>query len=81
MNPSIEQVVSDSLADAYSAAYAYVYYSVIAIGAIAIIAACVLRDYDHRLTNHVAKQIYHGNRDMDMVGTEEKAAIQHEEVA
>jgi hypothetical protein len=81
MTPSIELVVGDSLADAYSAAYAYVYYSVIALGGVAIIGACVLRDYDHKLTNHVAKQIYHGDRNVDLAMTEEKADKQHHEGA
>ena len=69
MKPSIEVAVSNALSDAYSASYAYVYYSVLAIGAVAIFSAFVMRDYDDRLSGHVAKKIYRGDRDMADVET------------
>jgi hypothetical protein len=64
MTDSISAVVARAIVDANVASYAYVYYSVLAIGGVAIIAACSMRDYDDRLTQHVPKQMYHGNRDV-----------------
>jgi hypothetical protein len=63
MSGSIELAVTDALSDAYAASYSYVYYSVLPIGAVAIFSACVLRDYDSKLTGHVPKQIYRGDRE------------------
>ncbi|KAI1612335.1 fungal trichothecene efflux pump [Exophiala viscosa] len=79
MTESIELAVNNALADAYSAAYAYVYYAAIAVGCIAIISALVLRDYDDRMTNHVAKQMYHGDRNIDVLATNEKEPVEHTE--
>ena len=62
MTDTISTAVTRAVVDANVASYAYVYYSVLAIGGVAIIAACSMRDYDDRLSNHVAKQIYHGDR-------------------
>lgn len=64
MNSSIEATVQDALSDAYAASYAYVYYSVLAIGMVAIICAFAMRDFDHGMTGHVVKKIYSGQRDM-----------------
>lgn len=64
MTDIISAAVTRAIVDANVASYAYVYYSVLAIGGVAIIAACSMRDYDDRLSNHVSKQIYHGGRDV-----------------
>ena len=69
MKASIETAVQDALSDAYAASYAYVYYSVLALGGVAIFAAFALRDYDDKLSGHVAKQMYHGKRAMADVET------------
>jgi hypothetical protein len=67
MTTSIEHAVRNSLSDAYSASYAYIYYSVLSVGCVAIISALVMRDYDDKLTGHVPKQIYRGQKDRDFV--------------
>lgn len=78
MTDSIQSVVSDALSDAYSASYAYVYYTVIALGIVAIAASFTMYDYDDKLNNHVNKRIYHGKREkadaeeMDKSGVSEK---------
>ena len=72
MTDSIESAVKVALSDAYAASYAYVYYSVIAIGAVAIISSFVMKDYDSLLNYHVAKQIYHGKR--ELLATDEKTS-------
>lgn len=64
MTDKISAAVARAIVDANVASYAYVYYSVLAIGGVAIIAACSMRDYDDRLSNHVPKQMYHGDRDV-----------------
>ena len=69
MTASIQTAVNHALSDAYAASYTYVYYSVLAVGGVAIISAFVLKDYDDKLTGHVPKQIYHGNRALANVDT------------
>lgn len=72
MTASILKTVNKAVVDANVASYKYIYFSVLAIGGVAIIAACSMRDYDDRLSNHVPKQIYHGDRDVPSKYTDEK---------
>lgn len=59
MNDTILSIANDKISDAYAAAYAYVDYTAMALGAVAVIAAFCLRDFDQYLDNHVSRQIYH----------------------
>lgn len=58
MTASIGGVLHDTLADAYAAAFAYVYYAAVAVMLTAVIAALFLKDYDRYLTGHVPRQVY-----------------------
>jgi nicotinamide riboside kinase len=58
MTPNIESVLIDALEDAYAAAFAFVYYAAVAVGATAVIAALFIKDYDQFLTGHVPRQVY-----------------------
>ncbi|OAL40510.1 hypothetical protein AYO20_00246 [Fonsecaea nubica] len=58
MTPRIQAVLTSTIADAYSTAFAYVYYAAVAVGATAIIASLFLKDYDQFLTGHIPRQIY-----------------------
>lgn len=57
--PEVQLALANSMSDAYAAAFAYVYYAAIAVGATAAIAALFLKDYDKLLTDHVPRQLYH----------------------
>jgi hypothetical protein len=59
MTDEILRVTNNSVADAYGKSFAYVYYSALALGAVCIIAAASLRDFDQYLTDHVSRMIYH----------------------
>ncbi|KAI5861006.1 fungal trichothecene efflux pump [Durotheca rogersii] len=59
MNDSILAVATESIAQSYAAAYAYPYYTSLGLGVIAILAAASIRDFDHYLTDHVSRQLYH----------------------
>jgi len=61
ITPEIELALTNSLSDAYAAAFAYVYYAALAIGGAAVIAALFLKNYDELLTGHVARQVYKPN--------------------
>ncbi|PMD49988.1 trichothecene efflux pump [Hyaloscypha bicolor E] len=54
----VEAAVSSALVEAYSSAFKYVYYTALAIGSVAIIAAAFLKDYDPLMTGHLPKQVY-----------------------
>ncbi|RFU28413.1 hypothetical protein B7463_g7912, partial [Scytalidium lignicola] len=69
INPTIQQAVASSLADAYAASYAYVYYAAVAVGGVGLIAAASMKDYDHMLTSHVSRRIY-TNQNIGDVETE-----------
>lgn len=58
VSPSILKIINNNVADAYGHSYAFVYYTAVALGGICIIAALCLRDFDHYLTDHVARQVY-----------------------
>lgn len=58
MTPLIEGALADSMADAYAVAFANVCYAAAAVGATAIIASLVLKDYDQYLTGHIPRQVY-----------------------
>lgn len=81
MTDSIQSAVSDALSDAYSASYAYVYYTVIALGIVAIVASFTMYDYDDKLNNHVNKQIYHGKREKPDVEETDKSVVSEKEDA
>ncbi|KIW77805.1 hypothetical protein Z517_07638 [Fonsecaea pedrosoi CBS 271.37] len=55
---TIREAVAAELPWAYAAAYAYVYYSAIAVAGVGLIACFCVKDYDKYLTNHVSRQIY-----------------------
>lgn len=59
MTKAILDVVNASVATAYGYSYAYVYYTAVALGVVSILAAISLRDFDHYLTDHVSRQVYH----------------------
>jgi hypothetical protein len=59
MTTPILKVVNESVATAYGQSYAYVYYTAVALGVVSILAAASLRDFDHYLTDHVSRQVYH----------------------
>jgi hypothetical protein len=59
MTAAILKVTNESVATAYGHAYAYVYYTAVALGVVCILAAASLRDFDHYLTDHVSRQVYH----------------------
>lgn len=59
MTNSILKVVNESVATAYGQSYAYVYYTAVALGVVSCLAAASLRDFDHYLTDHVSRQVYH----------------------
>ncbi|KAJ5916116.1 hypothetical protein N7504_000131 [Penicillium tannophilum] len=59
MTADILKVTNESVATAYGHAYAYVYYTAVALGVVCILAAASLRDFDHYLTDHVSRQVYH----------------------
>jgi len=79
MTPEILDVTVKSVANAYGQSYAYVYYTAVALGGVCIIAAASLRDFDHYLTNHVSRQVYH--KEDTKVDILEKNATGHMEEA
>lgn len=58
INPEIQLVLANSLADAYAAAFAYVYYAALVVGGAALVAALFLKHYDEYFTGHVPRQAY-----------------------
>nr|APW30730.1 trichothecene efflux pump [Fusarium sp. CBS 123663] len=58
MTNSTATVVSQAMADSYTASYANVYYFAMALGVIPIIASLCMRDFDRYLTDHVPHQLY-----------------------
>ncbi|KAL7621692.1 hypothetical protein AAE478_009019 [Parahypoxylon ruwenzoriense] len=59
MNDNILAIASAKISESYAAAYTYPYYTGLALGIVSIIAAAVIRDFDHHLTDHVSRQLYH----------------------
>ncbi|KAI1106032.1 fungal trichothecene efflux pump [Jackrogersella minutella] len=59
MNDDILAVASASIAKAYAASYVYPFYTGLALGLVSLIAAIAIRDFDHHLTDHVSRRIYH----------------------
>lgn len=57
MTEQIQLDISRTLQDAYADAFSYVYYAAAAVGAVAVIAAMCLKDYDKYMTGHTPKQI------------------------
>jgi hypothetical protein len=58
ITPDIEVAVGESLSNAFAAAYAYVYYAAVAVGAVGLIACICVKDYDALFTGHVPRKIY-----------------------
>ena len=57
MTAEVGAAVSAALSSAYAKSYSYVYYAAIAVGAVGLIAAICLKDYDALLTSHVPRTI------------------------
>jgi len=53
----LAEVMQVALSDAYSYAYQYVYYALLAIGSLAVILGFFLKDYNKLLTSHIARTI------------------------
>lgn len=62
MTESIREIATEALLDARVSAYHYIYYSTIAINGLGVIAALLLRDYDHLFNSHVPRQMYTGGK-------------------
>ncbi|RGP73143.1 trichothecene efflux pump [Fusarium longipes] len=58
MTTKVAVMVSQAMADSYTASYAHVYYFAMALGAIPIVAGLYMRDFDCYLTDHVPHQLY-----------------------
>lgn len=58
ITPEIEAAVASSMSNAFAAAYAYVYYAAVAVGAVGLIACVCVRDYDALFNSHVPRKIY-----------------------
>ncbi|KAF5713270.1 trichothecene efflux pump [Fusarium globosum] len=58
VTPDILRVINAKVADAYGHSYAFVYYTAAALGAVCLLAALCLRDFDVYLTDHVARMVY-----------------------
>ena len=59
MTPELLVATNIAVSDAYSKAYADVYYFAVAVGVVAIAASICMRDFDKYLTDHVSRQLYH----------------------
>lgn len=76
ITPAIEAAVGAALIDAYSAAYAYVYYAAVAVGGAGIIAVLFLRDFDKQMTTHVPRKLYaHGDESVSSRGDVENTGV------
>lgn len=77
MNDDILTVASQSIAQAYAAAYTYPYYTGLALGLVSLIAALCIRDFDSHLTDHVSRQLYHKNdADKDILSLVDRTPTQ-----
>jgi hypothetical protein len=59
MTPELLFTTNIAVSDAYSKAYAYVYYFAVAVGVVTIAASVCMRNFDNYLTSHVSRQLYH----------------------
>lgn len=87
ISPTIQTAVGAALSNAYSAAYAYVYYAAVAVGLAGLIACIFMKDYDHLLNSHVPRQVGNINdrileekdtemsRDVDSTTSDGKPAV------
>lgn len=78
MTTAIEAAVSQAMSDSYAAAYSYVYYAAVAVGATGLIAAICMKDYDSLFTDHVARRVgnqaQHKSYDSPLGNTESASA-------
>jgi hypothetical protein len=78
MTTAIEAAVSQAMSDSYAAAYSYVYYAAVAVGATGLIAAICMKDYDSLFTDHVARKVgnqaQYKNHDSSLRNTESASA-------
>jgi hypothetical protein len=58
MTPAIQEKIMDAVTDGRVKSYSYIYFATIAVNAMPIIAALLMKDYDHLLNSHVPRQIY-----------------------
>jgi MFS family permease len=58
MNTDRLLVANNAISDSYSGAYAYIYYTALALGIVAVLASLCLRDFDRYLTDHVSRRIH-----------------------
>jgi hypothetical protein len=61
LTPQVLEAVTNGLADGYAAAYAYIYYTIIAFAAVAFLVSFFMMDFDSLFTGHVSRQIYDRN--------------------
>lgn len=61
LTPQVLEAVTEGLANGYAAAYAYVYYTIIAFAAVAFLVSFFMMDFDSLFTGHVSRQIYDRN--------------------
>lgn len=66
LTPDIILAVSNALLDAYSVAYAYVYYASMAFSGFALVVSFFTMDYDKLFTGQVSRQIEKLNGIMDI---------------
>lgn len=64
MTTAIEAAIAQATSDSYAAAYSYVYYAAVAVGATGLIAAICMKDYDSLFTDHVARKVGSQTKDM-----------------
>jgi hypothetical protein len=79
INAQIIVDVANATTDAYAAAYAFVYYTAMAVGLFGLILSCFMRDMDVYLTGHIPKQIYKNEEtNVDVLTTKEVSDAHHE---
>ncbi|KAI0116640.1 fungal trichothecene efflux pump [Hypoxylon sp. NC0597] len=80
MTDEILAIASAKIAESYAAAYTYPFYTGLALGIVSIIAAVCIRDFDHHLTEHVSRQLYHkSDTDKDILSLVEHPTAPEEE--
>ncbi|KAF2806809.1 trichothecene efflux pump [Mytilinidion resinicola] len=57
LTPQVLEAATNGLADGYAAAYAYIYYTIIAFAGLAFLVSFFMMDFDSYFTGHVSRQI------------------------